>query len=530
MTAIQRVTLVATGLGLFMIFLDAMIVNVGLPAIQADFHVGEAGLQWVVTGYSLGMAVTIMSAATFADLYGRRKLYFASVAVFTVSSLACGMSGSLGMLTAARVVQGIAAAATNVTSLALVSAAFPEPKAKARAIGIWTAIASSATALGPTLGGVLVETLSWRAIFLVNLPVGIAVLALTWRYVAESRDNRPRQFDIPGQLLFIVTVGAFAYAVIEGPHDGWASLPILTLLGVALVGAAAFILTETRSADPMMDLALFRDRTYTLAIGAIFVMFFAIYGMLLVVTQYLQNVRGHSPAVTGALLLPFSILCTTVSLRVGVMIGRTGTRFPILLGLGLTIAGFLALVIGMSGSPVLISIGIGLCGAGGGFCLTPITSLAMSAVPAERAGMASGIMSAQRAIGSTVGFAVMGSILAGWLGATLDRDLAAALPDPVERREVSQVIVAHANPHAYVAEIGPGRPITHAQPQVRQAILAAADADFIAGIRTALAVATVFLVAVFVLGYVRFPRGMGGIADARSEAAKIEAEEGARGG
>src|SRR5438046_2648968 len=269
------------------------------------------------------------------------------------------MAQTLDVLNVARTVQGIAAATVNVTSLALVSAAFPEPKQKARAIGIWTAIASTAMAIGPTLGGLLVQTSGWRSIFLVNVPVGIVAVFVTLRFVAESRDPRERRFDVAGQVLFALAVGSFAYAVIDGPKVGWSSMRIIALFIVAFAALAAFIRYERGSQDPMMDLTLFRDRTSSLAI------------------------------------------VTTLS--------------------------------------VLFSI--------------------------------SGIMSAQRAIGSTVGFAVLGSILAAWLGATLDRDLAAALPDHVERSDVVSAIVKNANPRAYVAEIGPGRPIQHDNAALRDGIL-----------------------------------------------------------
>src|SRR6516164_1934683 len=229
MTRTQRFTLVATSLGLFMIFLDALIVNVALPAIQSDFKVGEAGLQWVVTAYSIGMTIAIMSSGTAADIYGRRKIYLAGIALFTAASAACGMASSVEALNVARAIQGVAAAAVNVTSLALVSAAFPDPKLKAWAIGIWTAIASTAIAIGPTLGGLTVQWIGWRSIFMINVPVGLIALGLTWGFVAESRDERPRTFDIPGQLLFVMAVGAFAFAMIEGPHTGWLSWKILTL-------------------------------------------------------------------------------------------------------------------------------------------------------------------------------------------------------------------------------------------------------------------------------------------------------------
>ena len=527
MTRTQRFTLAATGLGLFMIFLDALIVNVALPAIQSDFKVGESGLQWVVTAYSLGMAVAIMSAGTLADIYGRRRLYLAGIALFTAASAACGMASSLEMLNFARAVQGVAAATVNVTSLALVSAAFPDPKLKAWAIGIWTAIASTAISIGPTLGGIMVQRTGWRTIFMVNVPVGVAVLFLTWRFVAESKDARPRTFDVPGQLLFMAAVGAFAFAVIEGPRAGWLSAQILGLFLASGLALAGFVVWERRSGDPMMDLTLFRDRTYTLAIVTIFAVLFATYGMLLVITQYLQNVRGFSPTDAGLLLLPYSVSVTLVSLRAGRLVASVGSRRLILAGLATQMAGFGVLIVGLQGATAIVVVGLACVGVGGALCLTPITSLAMTAVPPERAGMASGIMSAQRALGSTVGFAVLGSILAAALTATLSAHLAAALPDAVERREVAATIIGNANPRAYTAEVGPGRPIQHIDPATQKAILAAADADFVEGIRFSLAAALVFLGLVLAAGFAGFPRGGGSIADAEREARKIESEESA---
>src|SRR5262245_39771868 len=350
MTRTQRFTLAATGLGLFMIYLDALIVNVALPAIQSDFGVGESGLQWVVTAYSVGMTIAIMSSGTLADIYGRRKLYLAGIALFTTASAACGMTSSLEFLNLARGIQGIAAATVNVTSLALVSATFPDSKLKAWAIGIWTAIASTALAIGPTLGGFMVQWTGWRSIFMVNIPVGLAGVALTLRFVAESRDERPRTFDIPGQLVFMTAVGAFAFAVIEGPRAGWLSVEILTLFVVAGVALAAFIFCERRSADPMMDLNLFRDRTYSLAIITIFAVLFAAYGMLLVITQYLQNVRGFSPADAGLLLLPYSVSVMIVSLTAGKLVGVVDSRRLILLGLTSQIIGLAVLIAGLQAS------------------------------------------------------------------------------------------------------------------------------------------------------------------------------------
>ena len=528
MTRTQRLTLMATSLGLFMIYLDALIVNVALPVIQSDFKVGEAGLQWVVTAYSLGMTIAIMSSGTAADIYGRRKLYLAGIALFTVASAACGMAFSLEVLNLARAAQGVAAATVNVTSLALVSAAFPDSKLKAWAIGIWTAIASTSLAIGPTLGGFMVQWIGWRSIFMVNIPVGLVAMALTWLFVAESRDERPRTFDIPGQLLFMMAVGAFAFAVIEGPHAGWLSEQILTLFGIAGAALVAFVFCENKSADPMMDLKLFGDRTYSLAIISIFAAMFAVYGMTLVITQYMQNVHGFSPTDAGLLLLPYSMSLMIVSLTAGRLVGVVGSRRLILLGLALLIVGFGVLIGGLQASTVIVGVGLFFVGVGVGSCLTPITSLAMTTVPPERAGMASGIMSAQRALGSTVGFAVLGSILAATLTTTLSAHLSDALPNPTERKEVADMIIGDANPRAYSAEIGPGRPIKHLNPATQKAILAVADNDFIEGIRFSLVTAIAFLAVVLAAGIAWFPRGSGSIAGAEREARSLASEETAR--
>jgi len=525
MNSLQRLTLITTGLGLFMIFLDALIVNVALPSIQAGLGVGEDGLQWVVTAYSLGMAIAIMTAATLADVHGRRRWYLIGIVVFTAASGVCGIAPSVEILNIARGVQGVAAATVNVTSLALLSAAFPEPKQKAHAIGIWTAIANVGAATGPSLGGVLVEEFGWRSIFLVNLPVGVLVVMLTLRFLTESRDERPRQLDLPGQVLFIVTVGALAYGLIEGPHSGWGSPLILGLFCVAGIGGYLFIRTERRSADPMMDLSLFRNREYALAIGTIFVAFFAIYGMLLLMSQYLQNVQDYSAVRTGLMILPMSIVIMFMSPRVGRLVGHFGPRPLILLGLCGMIVGLLIFVASGQGGGPLVLVGFAVCGFGAALCITPITTLAMTSVPHQRAGMASGIMSAQRAIGSSVGYAVLGSMLAAWLATTLDADLAPVVPNPAERQTVAAAIVSSANPRAHVAEIVPrGRPV-HPDPVMRARITAAADQDFVQGIRAGLLLAVALLFIALLLGWRGFPRGGAALREAEREEAKLAATE-----
>lgn len=489
MSRAQRGTLVATALGLFMVFLDAMIVNVALPDIQAEFGVGEDGLQWVVTAYSIGMAALMMTSATVADRWGRRRVYVTGVVVFALASAWCGLAPQLLMLSVARGVQGLAAATVNVASLALVSATFADPDQKARAIGIWTAIAAAALALGPSLGGVLTQYLGWRSVFFANVFIGLAAVALTVVFVQESRDPRLRGLDPLGQVLYVAAIVGFSWTVIEGPQSGWTSAGIIASGIVFVVGLLVFVVWELRVAEPMMDVRLFANRTYTLAIVTIFVSLFSIYGMLLIMTQYLQNVATYSPLVTGLVLFPFALGQMILAPRVGKWMATVGARRLVMIGLTLLPAGLAVGILGMQLATALIVICMVLAGGGAAFTMTPSTTVAMETVPEDRAGMASGIMSAQRAIGSTAGYAVLGTILAAWLGATLSADLQPAIPDQSERAAVTNQVINNANPRAYAAEIGPGRPMPRASTSTRREIADAADDDFVRGSQLALAFA-----------------------------------------
>lgn len=506
MSRTQRGTLVATALGLFMIFLDALIVNVALPDMQAEFGVGEDGLQWVVTAYSIGMAALMMTSATLADRWGRRRVYIGGIIVFAAASAACGFAPDLGTLSISRGVQGMAAAATNVTSLALVSAAFVDHDLKARAIGIWTAIAAGALALGPSLGGVMTQFLGWPSVFFVNVAIGIVALVLTGIFVDESRDSRTRGLDPLGQILYVATIGGFSWAVIEGPHKGWTSAGIVAAAGVFVIAFVVFVSWELRTTDPMMDVRLFANRIYTLAIIVILVSLLSIYGMLLIVTQFLQNVRGFSPLVTGAVLLPFALGQMILAPQVGSWMATVGARRLLLTGLTLLPLGLAIGVVGMQTPVAVLVLCLVLTGAAAAFTMTPSTTIAMKTVPEDRAGMASGIMSAQRAIGSTVGYAVLGTILAAWLGATLSTELQRTIPDQTERAAVTEQIINNANPRAVAAEIGPGRPIPHASTATRQEIVDEASSEFVRGSQLALAFAALVSLATLVAVWRGVPR------------------------
>ncbi len=501
MTAVQRGTLLATGLGLFMIFLDALIVNVALPDIRRDLGGGESSLQWVVTAYSVGMAVSMMTWASTADRWGRRRVYVGGLAVFTLASIACGLAPNALFLDGSRAVQGLAAAAVNVTSLALLSAAFDDRAAKARAIGIWSAIAATGVAVGPTLGGVLAESFGWRSVFFVNAPFGVGALVLTALYVAESRDSKVRSFDLLGQVLFVVAIGGFAFGVIEAPQRGWTSAPIVLAWVALVVGGGGFVVHELRAREPMMDLRLFARPRYALANATVFVGLFTVYGMLLVVNQWWQGVRGHTVLVTGMLLVPLAVLEMIFSPLAGRWAPRFGARRLLVVGLGVLVLGLVVQIAGISLPGPFVVIGVALMGVGQALAITPATNVAMAAVPEDRAGMASGILGAQRAIGSTAGYAVLGSVLAAWLTATLGVSLRPAIPERLEREAVVEAVAQSANPRAHAAEIVVPDTQLETLEAPRAEIRSVVEDDFSHGVQIALGGAAALVLVVMVLDW-----------------------------
>ncbi|MGH9270380.1 MAG: DHA2 family efflux MFS transporter permease subunit [Ilumatobacteraceae bacterium] len=506
-TSRQRLTLFATSLGLFMIYLDATIVNVALPDIQSDFDAGEQGLQWVVAAYSLTMGMFIMSSATFADRFGRRRALLAGTALFAVASALCGLAPSLMVLNLGRGAQGVGAAIVNVASLALVSAAFPDAKQKAGAIGLWTGVAGVGLAIGPTLGGVLTESIGWRSIFFVNLIIGAVSIVLVRLFVDESRDEGATGFDGRGELLFIAAVGAMTYALIEGPHDGWLSPLIIGLLVAAVVLGTTFVLVELRTATPMMDVRLFHDHVYSIAIVTIFAVLFSIYGLYLVLTQYLQNVEGFSAEGAGLVLLAQTVPLIIFSPVAGRVAGRIGDRVPTLGALAAAVAGLAAIMTGVGTSLLVVCVGLVLLGLAAAFGLPTTTNVAMQSVPAERAGMASGILSAQRALGSTAGFAVMGTVLAAVVAGTLPGKFEPYLP-AADVGPAVDVVVADANPRAVASIIGPGKPLPSNVASVPELVDAADDA-FVEGIRIALATGLVLCLLTLIVAFFVLPRGTG---------------------
>ena len=502
----QGLLLLATGLGLFMIFLDATIVNVALPDIQSDFDVGEAGIQWVVAAYTLTMGMFMMSAAAFADSRGRRRAYLAGLVLFSVASIGCAVAPGLVVLNLFRGLQGVGAGIVNVASLALVSAAFDDEAARAKAIGVWTGIAAVGLAAGPTVGGVLTETFDWRSIFVVNPVIGGIAIVLTLRFVGESRDPIVRRLDGAGQLLFIVAVGALTYGLVEGPHKGWASAVILSCLVGSAVLIAVFAWVELRTRDPMMDVRVFADPVYTTAIVTVFAVLFALYGTLLIITQYLQNVRDYSPEQAGLVMLAMTVPTIIFAPIAGRLVARVGARRPTLAGVTAVCAGCAVLALTTGGWLGWTMIGLIGPGIAGGLAISPATHMAMSSIPADRSGMASGILSAQRALGSTAGFAIMGSVLAAVVASVLPGYLEDSIPDEGLRDEVAAEVAEAANPRAVVSLIGPRQPLADYVPESDE-IVDEVDDAFVTAIRAAIAVGFAVSAAALVLGWVVFPRG-----------------------
>ncbi len=497
--------LAATGLGLFMVFLDAMIANLALPDIQDEFGGGESTLQWVVVAYSVGMALFIMPSGTIADWIGRRLVFLISVGIFSLASLAAGLAPEMWVLVSTRVIQGLAGAAIAVTSLALVSDEFQDRGAKARAIGTWTGIAAVGIALGPTLGGFLTEEASWRWVFFMNVPVGAVVTILALKFLHESKDPVARRFDPVGQAVFVVMIVALSVGVISGPHKGWTSPLIVSCFAVFLLSTALFIPYEHRRRDPMLDVRLFQNSTYAWAVASIFALYFLVYGAQLMITQYWQNVKGLSPIESGMLLLPFALVMVFVPPRTGKLTARIGPGRPATTGLFLLFVGAVVIAATIH-VHWLASAAFTVIATGVAFANPALTTLSMSSAPPDRAGMASGIVSAQRALGSTVGYAVMGSVLAASLGITLSGSLETEIPDTSQREAVAEAIIDNASPYAYAAEIGPGEPIPHESTEVDDEILSAAEDDFITGMQIALALGALLVFIMWLMGKLRFAR------------------------
>ncbi|MEU9474791.1 MFS transporter [Streptomyces sp. NPDC048191] len=397
-------TLTAALLGFALIGLDASVVNVALPAIGTSLGGGMSGLQWVVDAYTLAFAALMLSTGAFSDRAGASRAFALGTTVFTLASAACGLAPSLPFLIGARVVQGVAAAVVLPASLALVRQAYREPARRARAVAAWAAGGSLAVALGPVAGGALTTAWDWRGIFFVNLPLGAVILALLVR-APRSRPH-PAPLDLPGQLTAVVALVALTFSVIEGGPAGWAAL------AVAVVAGAAFLRVEARQPHPVVPLGLFRDRTVATAVAAGSAVSVAFYSMVFVFSLFFQQVQHHSALSAGLMFLPMTGLIAVTNVVAGKLTGRYGPRLPMLVGQPLAVAGLLLLLSVDAGTPpALVSVLLVPLALGCALTVPPLTAAMMDAVPAERAGLAAGVLNSARQVAGGLGIAVFGALL-----------------------------------------------------------------------------------------------------------------------
>ncbi|MGW5437513.1 MFS transporter [Nocardia asteroides] len=402
--------LAVCSLSLFVVGLDATIVTVALPSIGAGLTVGTQGLEWIVDAYTLALASFLITSGALTDRFGRRRVFRLGLVVFGAASAACAVAPTVEVLIAARVVQGIGGSMLSPVALAIVVAAITDARQRARAIGVWAAVFGLSMAVGPTLGGALVDGLGWRSVFWVAVPVVIVALGLTWVVVPESR-GRQRRIDLAGQALLVVVVGGVIAVLIEGQRIGWtAPAAIAGCLGI-VGAAAAFVWVERRTAEPLMDPRLFRRPPFTAAVLGAVVVFVALTTTLLLSTWHLQHERGLSAVAAGAFTLPLAIAATVCAPLSGILVGRLGARPPLLLAGGFLTAGGLVLTVS-GGSSAALLIAFALIGIGFGFANAPITTTAVSGLPAERAGVAGGIASTARQVGAAVGIAAAGALIA----------------------------------------------------------------------------------------------------------------------
>lgn len=413
LSARRRWTVLAVcALSMFLVGLDTTIVNVGLPGIGRGLGVGTRGLEWVVDAYTVVLAGLLIASGALADRFGRRRVFRTGLIVFGLASLACALAPSLGFLVAARAVQGIGASMLSPVALAIVVNAMPDPRERARAIGVWASVFGLSMAAGPVTGGGLIAAFGWRSVFWINAPVVVTALVLVAVFVPESRGQRARRLDLPGQALLTAALGLSVGVLIEGPRLGWTSPAAVTGYVLIAAATAGFVRVELRRPEPLMDLGLFRRPLFATAVLGAVAVFVALNVSLLLNTLYLQHTRGWTPLAAGLATLPMALGAIVCAPWAGHLVGRLGPRRPLLLAGGFTAAGGLCMVnLGPGTDVLLLLLAYLLIGIGFGFANAPLTNTAVSGLPPSRSGVAGAIASTARQVGSAVGIAVAGGLV-----------------------------------------------------------------------------------------------------------------------
>ncbi|MBO9514274.1 MAG: MFS transporter [Variovorax sp.] len=480
--------LAAAIIGSSMAFIDGTVVNVALPAIQSDLHATAFQAQWVVESYALFLAALLLAGGALGDRFGRRRIFAIGVAIFALASIACALAGDVRQLILARAVQGVGGALLVPGSLALISAAFPE-KERGRAIGTWSGASGITAAIGPVLGGFLVDRFSWTWAFLINVPMAIAVLLIAWRHVPESRGGGASAgLDLPGAALATVALGGIVYAFIEAPTQGWGSHAVQAAIAAGIFGSIAFVMVEQRVRAPMLPLSLMRIGNFGGANLLTLLLYAALGGGLYFFPLNLIQVQGYSATVAGAALLPFILILFALSRWAGQLVDRFGPRLPLVVGPAIAAAGFaLFMVPGVGASywtgffPAVVVLGLGMA-----VTVAPLTTTVMNAVGPERAGIASGVNNAVSRAASVLAIAVFAVVMA-W---AFDARLAQALRE-IGASAQSVAFIETQRSQLAGAALPPGVDEATAQ-ALRQAVNAAFVSGFrwVMGICAALALAS----------------------------------------
>jgi EmrB/QacA subfamily drug resistance transporter len=465
--------LISLLLAAFAINLDTTIVNVALPSLVRELHASNSQLQWVVDAYNLLFAASVLAAGSLSDRFGRKGMLLAGLAVFGLASVAGGLTNGPGELIVARAVMGVGSAMVFPSTLSLLTNVFTERGERARAIGLWGAITGAAIALGPIVGGWLLELFDWRSIFFVMAPIAALAGVLVARYVPTSRDPHAPRADRAGFALSTATVGLLVYTIIEAPDHGWGSAWTIGSFALTALLATAFVARERSTDEPMLDLTLFRNLRFTAASVSVAISFFALSGFIFLVTQYFQFVKGYGPLSTGIRLLPVASFVAISSIVGAKLAVRYGTKLVVASGL-LSMASFYLWVTSTSATTGYgtIAAQMVVLGTGMGLTSAPATEAIMGVVPKAKAGVGSAINDATRLLGGTLGVAVIGSVYASLFATRLTSALPGGLPASVVR-------TAHASVGAALTVAGKVGQAGH--PALGVAIHNAAHSAFFAG-------------------------------------------------
>jgi EmrB/QacA subfamily drug resistance transporter len=404
--------LMICSMSLLIVGLDVTIVNVALPSIGHSFDASVSGLQWVIDGYTLVLASLLMLSGSTADRLGRRRTFVIGLVVFSGGSLLCSVAPSLELLVVFRMVQAVGGSMLNPVAMAIITNTFTDPRERAQAVGVWGAVVGVSMALGPVLGGILVSTAGWRSIFWINIPVGLAAIALTLRYIPESKALRPRRIDPVGQVFIVLLLFSLTFGIIEAPRRGWSSPLIVAAFVVAAVSLVSLVRYERRRVEPLIDVRFFRSVPFTAATLTAVASFATLGGFLFINTLYLQEVRGLSAAQAGLRTLPMAVMTMVFSPISGRIVGSRGSRVPLVAsGVALSLSCVMLTQMHATTPFTWLFAAYVVFGIGFGLVNAPITNTAVSGMPRSQAGVAAGLASTSRQIGQTLGVAVVGAVV-----------------------------------------------------------------------------------------------------------------------